>query len=85
MKKEIPLVFGDFDTVVEKQYAGKIQSEMILPDSVCAPVESGQKVGEIVYTLDGSELARVPICAAEGAGRITYGEIFYQLLTEFLF
>ena len=70
---------------MEKQNAGKIESEIILPESLAAPVENGQQVGEIIYTLDGSELARIPICAAENAERITFGQVFLQLLNSFLY
>ncbi len=85
VRTEIPLSYGEFDTVVEKQNAGKIESEIILPESLAAPVENGQQVGEIIYTLDGSELARIPICAAENAERITFGQVFLQLLNSFLY
>jgi D-alanyl-D-alanine carboxypeptidase (penicillin-binding protein 5/6) len=33
--------------------------------SVSAPVQKGQKLGELVYAADGVELARVPLVAAE--------------------
>ncbi len=45
--------------------ASRSESRVYLPDFIYAPVNNGDKVGEIVYLLDGRELGRREITAAE--------------------
>ena len=45
--------------------ASRTESRVYLPDFIYAPVKNGDKVGEIVYLLDGRELGRRDITAAE--------------------
>lgn len=54
----------------------KLQSEVRLPKSVEAPVAAGQVLGEMVATLDGQEVARVPLVAAQEVPRATMWESF---------
>ena len=78
------LIGGAFDTVLTKAEAGKsLESEIRLPDSLTAPVEAGDVVGEIVYSLEGQVLGSVPIAAAEPVPRIGFLEIFGRLLKRF--
>ena len=42
-------------------------------DSVCSPVEAGTALGSITATLNGTQIASVPIVALEGAHRMTFG------------
>lgn len=45
--------------------ASRAESRVYLPDFIYAPVNNGDKVGEIIYLLDGRELGRRDITAAE--------------------
>lgn len=55
------------DMVVTMTEEGRqrAESRVFLPQFVYAPVEKGEIVGEVVYTLDGKELGRRNITAAE--------------------
>ena len=85
MESSLPLVYGDFKTVVEKQNAGKIVSSVSLPDSISAPVKSGQQVGCVTYTLNGEILAEVPITVGADAPRISYLQVLSRLFKAFLY
>ncbi len=85
MESALPLSVGDFKTVLEKQYAGKVQSTVSLPESVAAPVKSGDTLGTITYTVDGNTIAEIPITAAADAPRITFSQIFAKLFKSFLY
>ena len=85
MESSLPLVYGDFKTVVEKQNAGKIVSSVSLPDSISAPVKSGQQVGCVTYTLNGEILAEVPITVGADAPRISYLQVLSRLVRAFLY
>ena len=84
IESSVPLQYGEFKTVVEKQNAGKIKAELLLPESISAPVVKGQTVGKMVYTLDGQTLAEVPITAAADAPRLTYFQILERLFKGML-
>lgn len=49
--------------LLEKDKISSVTREIIVSDSVNAPVEQGQTVGEIIYKLDGEIIARVAITA----------------------
>ena len=80
---EIPVAKGEHETVVLKMGADitalmkKGGSEPIItyeiPESISAPVEENQKVGEAVYTIDGKETARADIVSAEAVERAGLG------------
>ncbi|MDI7247308.1 MAG: D-alanyl-D-alanine carboxypeptidase family protein [Bacillota bacterium] len=64
--------------VVRRGEEGKVKSEMSLPDRVNAPVQKGQKVGDLVAKLeDETEIARVDLVAAEEVKR---GNVFSVVL-----
>jgi D-alanyl-D-alanine carboxypeptidase (penicillin-binding protein 5/6) len=52
-----------FRTVLSRAEAQKVQVEVKVPAQVSAPIEKGQKVGEIVARQGDQELARIPVIA----------------------
>ncbi|MFZ5597657.1 MAG: D-alanyl-D-alanine carboxypeptidase family protein [Bacillota bacterium] len=52
----------------EKGYQGHVEA----PAKISAPVARGQKIGEYVVTRNNSEVARVPLFAAENVGKRTF-------------
>lgn len=64
--------------VVRRGEEAKVKSEMTLPDRVSAPVQKGQKVGDLIARLeDGTEIAHVDLVAAEEVKR---GNVFRVVL-----
>ena len=55
-----------------------------MEESVSAPVEDGQKLGEIIYTIDGEEVTRRDVCAAERVDKINAVQIFLRCLADWL-
>ena len=50
-------------TLIEKGKDKNIEQNLILDDTVSAPISAGQKLGEISFTLDGKTLSSVNIVA----------------------
>ena len=71
--------------LVGKGKGKNVESKVNLPDMLEAPVKAGDKVGEIIYTLDGEEIGRVNITAGETVDRITYFGIVKELLKKIFF
>lgn len=66
--------------VVPKGREGELVCETILDERLIAPVEAGQTVGKIVYSLDGETLAEVPVCAAGSVAELTLASAWLYLL-----
>ncbi len=88
---EIPVAKGEHETVVLKMGSDitalmkKGGSEPIItyeiPESISAPVEENQKVGEeAVYTIDGKETARADIVSAEAVERAGLDTVARRLI-----
>ena len=74
---------GDFCTVVGKGKDKTVEVRTELPESVAAPINRGDKVGSVVFALDGKELARVDITATESVDRLSFVTLFARMLAGF--
>ena len=72
--------YEPFRTVLNKSDQNKIQSSVELPERLTAPVEKGQKIGEIVYTLNGQEIGRASVLAEETIEEIGFWDVILGLL-----
>lgn len=57
-------------TLIEKGNDKNIEQILTLEDNVSAPITSGQKLGEIYFTLDGEILSTVDILAKNDVEKI---------------
>lgn len=69
-----------FCAVVKKGSDGKIELATDLPGKIKAPVTAGDKIGEVVYTLDGAEIGKTSIVAKESVNRAGFLDIFFKIL-----
>lgn len=75
-----PLPARECVILLEKNQAGSVTTQVTLADSVEAPVETGQKLGEIAVFVDGQQVDTIDLVALEGVERLTVGAIFKGLL-----
>ncbi len=77
----VPVELGRQEPLVLPR-AGLSQLEKVLelPETVAAPVESGQQLGALSVRMEGEEVCRIPVLASEGVSRLTLWEIFYRNL-----
>ncbi len=84
---------GEYDTVqpiladspkilLEKAQADKVETALVLPAQVPAPVAQGQELGCMEVTVEGKTVARVPLVADRAVERLTVGGIFKGLLKQ---
>ena len=52
----------------------------MLPEYIKAPVDEGQIIGHISYSLCGEEIASVDITAVNGVARIGFSDILKKLI-----
>lgn len=70
--------------IVKKGNRDKIETSFEIASEVSAPVEAGQKLGEVIYTIDGEEIARRDICAPEAVPRISILGMFVKNLEQWI-
>lgn len=66
--------------LVEKAQLNQLTTELRLADGVEAPVEAGQKLGELVVSAGGTQLQTIPLTADRAVARITVPGLFLRLL-----
>ncbi|MDR1805504.1 MAG: D-alanyl-D-alanine carboxypeptidase [Clostridium sp.] len=66
--------------VMKKGEEGKLKQEIQLALDVQAPVEEGQLLGRVIYSLDGKTLAEYPLTAPAAVEKMSFGEMFLRLL-----
>ncbi len=67
--------------LLEKSKTGSITTEISLPESVEAPVESGQKLGQLIICVDGDQVDAIDLIASAPVDRLSIGSIFKRYLS----
>lgn len=70
--------------VLDKNSGSKIVSKIDLPESIEAPVASGQKLGTVTYSLDGKAVKNFEITALQDAEKISFASVFSVLLNSII-
>ncbi len=82
--KTVPAsIKGESRAVLEKGKASSVVREITTDEYVTAPVDKGQTVGEAVYTLDGEEIARLPVVAVDAVPKAGFFFYFGELWKVF--
>ncbi len=70
--------------VIKKGSAGAVEYEYTFVEKLEAPVEKGQFLGEYLVTLNGEEVFRSEIVAAEEVPRMDFWRCLFLILTELI-
>lgn len=70
--------------VLDKNSGSKIVSKINLPESIEAPVASGQKLGTVTYSLNGKAVKNFEITALQHAEQISFASVFSVLLNSII-
>ena len=60
-----------------------IEKELVLPDTVTAPVKKGDKIGDAVYRLGNEQLGSVDIIAAENITRSEFIDYMIKIIEQY--
>lgn len=66
--------------LLEKAKAGQLRQSVELAESVAAPVAQGDVLGTLTVTAGEETVAQIPIVAGEDVARVTFSQMFTQLL-----
>ena len=82
----VPLTLpSEGTTVLRRKGEGLPETALDIPEAVTAPVAQGQQVGELTVTFPGGDTVRLPVLAAEGVARRTWGQLFADVARRGLF
>ena len=70
--------------LVSKGKAKEIQHTVTFDESVTAPVEKGQVLGKITYTLDGETVSEFNIYAKDSVEEISFPSVFEVLFRNLI-
>ncbi len=73
-----------FSCVVKKGEASRVEKTPKLTDSVSAPVNKGDKLGSVEFSVGGRALGEVDVLCAEGVEKMSFWELFSRILSIFL-
>ena len=88
---QVPVILGKASAVeprmgeaasllIDKNQKNSVTTDILLEESLCAPVSQGQRIGTLQIKAGEQILKEIPLVAAEGVERLTYGDIFLHVL-----
>lgn len=75
-----PVLTQDSQLLLAKADAAKVSTTIDLTDTLQAPVEQGQELGNLTVLVDGKETQTLPLVAQEGVPRLTLWQVYQGLL-----
>ena len=88
---EVPVTLGKAPSIavrlgdcaallIDKGQKSSVTTEVQLEEQVTAPVSQGQRLGTLRVTVGEQILSEIPLVAAEGVARLTWGDLFVKAL-----
>lgn len=85
VQSSVSAKYGGFYCVMPKADVDKIQEQAVMDAPYyAAPLRVGDKLGKVVYTLDGKQIGSVSILCTENAERIGFLQILGRMIAKFL-
>jgi len=72
----------EFSLLVPKSQKGGCEGEIIMDESIKAPVEKGQIVGNMIFRADGKEVGEIELIAADSVGKKSFTSVLYELFLK---
>ena len=83
-QSECDLYRSSFSCIIDKAKSGKIEEIYEIPEFLSAPVKAGDKVGKIIYKIDGISLGESDIYVKCDISRINAIEVFLLLIRKII-
>lgn len=83
LSSEVQAVYPeDVLLLVNKGGKSKIERELNMQESVEAPVRKGQKLGEVIYSIEGREIGRTDAAAYNEVPRVSFIRLLFRLALQ---
>lgn len=80
IKNDIALKHNDFSSLIEKSALSKIEAVTDIPESIPAPIKTGDKIGTITYKNGETVIGTTDIVAAEDVDKISFFTLLPRIL-----
>lgn len=74
----------DIYALLKKEEQGDIQKDIVLSENIAPPIAKGDKLGEVIITLDGKELDRVGLISKNDVNEAGFLLLFKRTITNFI-
>ena len=81
-KQVAGIVEQGYQQLLEKGEDANVEMNVNAPDFIYAPLEGGEKIGEIEFTRNGEVVAKRDIIAADGVEEMGYLDYVWSVLTQ---
>ncbi len=82
-EKNVTLISSDFGVLLEKGESGKVERIVEMPESVSAPVHTGDVLGRVLYRVGDREVGTVELTAGNDVERIGFGQLLFRIFRAF--
>ena len=76
------LLADNVNVLLKKGTKQKIERHVNMEPFLIAPIEAGQKIGEVIYKLEEKEIAKVDIVAEESIEKASFIKLFFRMVLE---
>ena len=84
VKNSCQTTYDAFSRVLPKEKIKNVEKKIELPECVSAPIQKGDKIGEVIYLSEGEEIGRGEILVAETIEKMNFFDILWRMLASFL-
>ena len=82
-KQSVDVTFNETaGSLIPKGQTSNITTTVVLPDSVSAPVNKGDKIGKVIFKLGEEELASIDLIACNSVKKINFGNMLVQVVNS---
>ena len=82
--RDVTVYSEEFSILTSKADIRDIEKKYNIPEALTAPLNEGDKVGEVIYLLNGNEIGRSDIKISAAVERIGLMDIILMMLSEIL-
>ena len=61
---------------------GSCESEIFIPETIKAPIEKGQVVGNMIFTIDGKEVGEIELITCDAVEKKSFTSVLYELFLK---
>ena len=79
-KSVSPKLGQEAQLLMDKGQKSSVTTEVRLEESLTAPVSQGQRLGTMTVKAGEQVLSEIPLVAAEGVERLSWGNLFVMVL-----
>ncbi len=83
-KENILVKQNAFESLIKRGEIGKITCETVMYENLTAPIKLNEKVGEVIYKIEGKEIGKADIIALEAVEKLSLWNYLLKIIKNLL-